>query len=128
VLDGLVTLFEYVWANAIPLHVYGVGNGDGPVSSVLSNEDRALLSLLLAGLSDEAIAMDRGLSVRTVQRKVHALLDVANVRTRMQLAWAAARLGWLADADVEPEYHPPVAAGGNGSAPRKERAPADLLP
>jgi DNA-binding CsgD family transcriptional regulator len=126
VLDALLTLFEYVWATAIPLHVHGVSDGDGRVSSGLSEEDRALLSLLLAGLSDEAIGMHRRLSVRTVQRQVHALMDVANVRTRMQLAWAAARRGWLADADVEPEDHSPVAAGGNGGAPRHERARADL--
>jgi DNA-binding CsgD family transcriptional regulator len=124
VLDGLLSLFEYVWATAIPLHVHGVSNGNG---SVLSEQDRGLLSLLLAGMSDEAIAMHRSLSVRTVQRKVHALMDLANVRTRMQLGWAAARRGWLADADVEPEYHSPVAAGENGGAPREERTPADLL-
>ena len=41
-------------------------------------------------MSDEAIAMHRRMSVRTVQRKVHALMDVANVQTRMQLAWEAA--------------------------------------
>lgn len=94
-LDALLTLFEYVWAAAIPLHVYGGSNGGAQGASVLSDEDRELLSLLLAGLSDEAIAMHRELSVRTVQRKVHALMDVVNVRTRMQLAWEAARRGWL---------------------------------
>ena len=59
-----------------------------------------MLSLLLAGLSDEAIALHRRMSVRTVQRKVHALMEVANVRTRMQLAWEAAHRRWLADGDA----------------------------
>jgi DNA-binding NarL/FixJ family response regulator len=54
-----------------------------------------LLSLLLAGLTDEAIATHFRISVRTVQRKVRALMEVANVRTRMQLAWEAARQDWL---------------------------------
>jgi DNA-binding CsgD family transcriptional regulator len=94
-LEALLTLFEYVWAAAIPLHVYGETNGGAPPATVVSDEGRELLSLLLAGLSDEAIAMHRDLSVRTVQRKVHALMDLANVRTRMQLAWEAARRGWL---------------------------------
>jgi sugar-specific transcriptional regulator TrmB/DNA-binding CsgD family transcriptional regulator len=94
-LEALLTLFEYVWAAAIPLHVYGESNGGAQAAAVLSDEGRELLSLLLAGLSDEAIAMHRDLSVRTVQRKVHALMDIANVRTRMQLAWEAARRGWL---------------------------------
>ena len=94
-LEALLTLFEYVWAAAIPLHVYDETNGGAPPATVVSDEGRELLSLLLAGLSDEAIAMHRDLSVRTVQRKVHALMDLANVRTRMQLAWEAARRGWL---------------------------------
>jgi DNA-binding CsgD family transcriptional regulator len=94
-LEALLTLFEYVWAAAIPLHVYGETNGGAPPATVVSDEGRELLSLLLAGLSDEAIAMHRDLSVRTVQRKEHALMDLANVRTRMQLAWEAARRGWL---------------------------------
>jgi DNA-binding CsgD family transcriptional regulator len=98
VLDAVLSLFEYVWATAIPLHLYH-GNGDSHTST-LSDEDRELLSLLLAGMSDEAIAMHRQLSVRTVQRKVHALMDVANVRTRMQLAWEAAHRRWLADGDA----------------------------
>jgi sugar-specific transcriptional regulator TrmB/DNA-binding CsgD family transcriptional regulator len=93
VLDALLTLFEYVWSTAIPLHVHADGNGETP--SDLSADDRELMSLLLAGLSDEAIAMNRGLSVRTVQRKVHALMELANVRTRMQLAWEAARREWV---------------------------------
>jgi DNA-binding CsgD family transcriptional regulator len=95
VLDALLTLFEYVWSTAIPLHVHDATGGDGETPSDLSADDRELMSLLLAGLSDEAIAMNRGLSVRTVQRKVHALMDLANVQTRMQLAWEAARREWV---------------------------------
>ena len=125
VLDALVTLFEYVWASAAPLHIPDEDNGGRQASSVLSDEDQELLSLLLAGLSDEAIAMHRGMSVRTVQRKVHALMDVAHVRTRMQLAWEAARQEWLLDADVEPEDHPPEASGENGDAPRREPTASD---
>lgn len=127
VLDSLIALFEYVWASAIPLHLHVAKNGGRPTASVLSDKDRGLLSLLLAGLSDEAIALHRRMSVRTVQRKVHALMEVANVRTRMQLAWEAARRGWLTDADVELEDHPPIATGENGDALRLEPAAADLL-
>jgi DNA-binding CsgD family transcriptional regulator len=93
VLDALLTLFEYVWTTAMPLHVANGPNGSSNGS--FSDDDRELLSLLLAGLSDEAIAMHRKMSVRTVQRKVRALMTVANVRTRMQLAWEAARHDWV---------------------------------
>jgi len=93
VLDGLLALFDYVWSSAITLDLVN-GRARHP-DSALSPEDRQLLSLLLAGLTDEAIAAHFGVSVRTVQRKVRALMEVANVRTRMQLAWEAARQDWL---------------------------------
>lgn len=95
VLDAMLALFEYVWASAVPLHVDNENSPAPRSPSVLSNDDRQLLSLLLAGLTDEAIAVHRGTSVRTVQRKVQALMSVAHVRTRMQLAWEAARQGWM---------------------------------
>lgn len=95
VLDALITLFDYVWATAMPLHVANGRPGNGSSNGSFSDDDRELLSLLLAGLSDEAIAMHRKMSVRTVQRKVRALMTVANVRTRMQLAWEAARHDWV---------------------------------
>jgi DNA-binding NarL/FixJ family response regulator len=103
-LDALLALFEYVWDRGVTLHMVGApaapGTAAGPDTAgasdaALSPEDRQLLSLLLAGLTDEAIAAHFRISVRTVQRKVHALMEVANVRTRMQLAWEAARQDWL---------------------------------
>jgi DNA-binding CsgD family transcriptional regulator len=95
VLDALLALFDYVWDRAVTLHMIGGGPAPGAADAALSPEDRQLLSLLLAGLTDEAIAAHFRISVRTVQRKVHALMEIANVRTRMQLAWEAARQDWL---------------------------------
>ncbi|WP_298322059.1 helix-turn-helix domain-containing protein [Haloactinopolyspora sp.] len=95
VLDALLELFEFVWAAAVPLHVDSEHTPPARNNSVLGDDDRRLLSLLLSGLTDEAIAAHRGTSVRTVQRRVHALMDLAHVRTRMQLAWEAARQGWV---------------------------------
>ena len=95
VLDAFLALFEYVWATAVPLHVDNANSPTPKESSFLSEDDRRLLSLLLAGLTDEAIASHQGTSVRTVQRRVHALMKAAYVRTCMQLAWEAARQGWL---------------------------------
>ena len=125
-LHAFLSLFEYVWAAAVPLHAHGVTNGRPAAEAHrLSDDDRELLSLLLAGLSDEAIAMHRGLSVRTVQRKVHALMDQANVRTRMQLAWEAARLDLL-ETEVQLEDHALVPADGNGDTPRLQARIAGL--
>jgi DNA-binding CsgD family transcriptional regulator len=118
VLDGLLALFEYVWDQAVTLPMLD-GYAAPAADTTLSPEDRQLLSLLLAGLTDEAIAAHFRISARTVQRKVHALMEVANVRTRMQLAWEAARQGWLSEpADV------PAAQAGHPGRLRPDLAPA----
>ena len=60
----------------------------------LDDLDAQILSLLLVGLNDQAIAYHLGTSLRTVQRRVRHLMDRAGARTRTQLGWKAARLGW----------------------------------
>jgi DNA-binding CsgD family transcriptional regulator len=95
VLDALIALFDHVWATSARLHVNNVNSPPPEADSPLSAEDRRLLSLLLSGLTDEAISAHFGVSVRTIQRKVHGLMEQVNVRTRMQLAWEAARQGWV---------------------------------
>jgi sugar-specific transcriptional regulator TrmB/DNA-binding CsgD family transcriptional regulator len=106
VLDGLLALFEHVWDSAVALHMVDAGLVSGAAAEALSTEDKQLLSLLLAGLTDEAIAAHFRISVRTVQRKVHALMEMANVRTRMQLAWEAARQDWLPGPAADPSPVP----------------------
>lgn len=54
-----------------------------------------LLSLLLAGLTDDAIAAQLAISRRTVQRRLRALIDTAGVRTRTELVWYASRQNWV---------------------------------
>lgn len=92
-LAALEALFEKVWRHAYPLELAGDGlaeqDGDGPTEL-----DRRILALLLAGLTDQAVATQLGLSLRTLQRRVRHLLDLAGVETRMQLGWHAARQGW----------------------------------
>ncbi|GAA4704413.1 hypothetical protein Prum_022630 [Phytohabitans rumicis] len=92
-LAALEALFEQVWRHAYPLELAGNGvverDGGGPTEL-----DRRILALLLAGLTDQAVATQLGLSLRTLQRRVRHLLDLAGVETRMQLGWHAARNGW----------------------------------
>ena len=66
----------------------------------IDDVDAQLLSLLLAGLNDKAVAYQLGTSLRTVQRRVSHLMDLARVETRMQLGWQAARLGWSPSSSV----------------------------
>jgi DNA-binding CsgD family transcriptional regulator len=93
VLDSFLELFDYVWGTAVGLQA-GEGHSPRP-GEQLAEADRQLLSLMLAGLTDEAIAAHFKVSVRTIERKARALMDTAQVRTRMQLAWKAARQHWL---------------------------------
>ncbi|CAL9670925.1 helix-turn-helix domain-containing protein [Streptomyces sp. enrichment culture] len=98
-LAALVALFERYWEDAVPLDVDDTGElsgTDGPTApDVLAATDRRLLSLLVAGVADKAIASQMQLSRRTVQRRVQGMMERANAATRMQLAWQAARRGWL---------------------------------
>lgn len=116
-LDALLALFEHVWDSAVALHMVDGGEVSGAAVGALSIEDKQLLSLLLAGLTDEAIAAHFRISVRTVQRKVHALMEMANVRTRMQLAWEAARQDWLPGPTAGPQSIPRPRSPGSGARP-----------
>lgn len=96
-LTALIALFDAYWSAASPLHLAGA---DGQVrvtarASPLGPDERELLSLLVAGVTDKAIATRLGVSLRTVQRRISELLALASAETRMQLAWQAAQRGWL---------------------------------
>lgn len=95
-LDGLITLFDSLWRDAVPLDN---GTADDqerrPHRPPLAEEDSRILGLLLAGQTDEAVARQLGLSLRTVQRRVQRLMSSARVTTRLQLGWYAHKQGWL---------------------------------
>jgi DNA-binding NarL/FixJ family response regulator len=63
------------------------------------NTKQKTLTLLVGGLTDHAVATRLGVSERTVQRHVRALMETAQCRTRMQLGRHAALTGLP---DVEP--------------------------
>lgn len=89
-LDALVALFESVWADAFDI----VPTDGSPADRVPDETDLRILALLLTGLTDQAVAGALRTSVRTVQRRVRALMDEAGVTTRLQLGAAAVRHGW----------------------------------
>ncbi|MER6977537.1 helix-turn-helix domain-containing protein [Streptomyces carpinensis] len=95
-LDALVAFFESLWNGASPLVLTEDGlAGETECDRTPPPEDLLLLSLLLTGLTDAAVAGQLGTSLRTVQRRIRDLIEFAGVQTRMQLAWEAARRGWL---------------------------------
>lgn len=93
-LDALVALFEALWAQSTPLRVDPQGEL-AEAEHRLSADDTALLSLLLTGLTDQAIALQLGLSLRTVQRRLQHLMEATGAATRVQLGWLASQQGWL---------------------------------
>jgi DNA-binding CsgD family transcriptional regulator len=89
-LAALLALFECYWADAVPLRLDGTAE-----SPALPETDRTILSMLVSGVTDKAIASQLGMSRRTVQRHIQRMMERAGAETRMQLAWQAARRGWL---------------------------------
>ena len=100
-LDALAALFESEWSNASDL-VLSAGAISEITPDAIDDVDAQILSLLLAGLNDQAVAYKLKTSLRTVQRRVRHLMDLARVETRMQLGWQAARLGWSDPAPQTP--------------------------
>jgi DNA-binding NarL/FixJ family response regulator len=64
--------------------------GEGP-----DHIDLRILSLLLAGLTDTSTARQLDLGLRTVQRRIKRLMEIADVSTRLQLGWHAYERGWI---------------------------------
>lgn len=112
-LESLVNLFEDVWHEALPIRAAGADPGlagadpgraghlpgariSGPGVPGPDAVDLEVLSLLLVGLTDASVAKQLGLGLRTVQRRVKRLMELAGVTTRLQLGWHAAEHGWTA--------------------------------
>jgi sugar-specific transcriptional regulator TrmB/DNA-binding CsgD family transcriptional regulator len=94
-LDALLSLFDLVWAQSNPMLPAGSGIAEADLEAI-DDVDRHVLALLLHGLTDQAIGGQLGMSLRTVQRRVHQLMERAGVATRFQLGHAAALRGWVA--------------------------------
>ncbi|MEU5725355.1 transcriptional regulator TrmB [Micromonospora sp. NPDC047738] len=98
-LTAMDALFEIVWRGAHPLDVSAFGeltteDAQGVDFPAPTGLDRRILALLLAGLTDQAVASQLDLSLRTLQRRLRYLMDLAGVQSRMQLGWYAARHNW----------------------------------
>lgn len=95
-LESLMGLFEAVWRDAVPLRLDAVGLPAEEHRGDPDGVDLQILSLLLAGLTDASVAKQLDLGLRTVQRRVKRLMEIAEVTTRLQLGWHAYELGWVA--------------------------------
>jgi biotin operon repressor len=87
-LNALRALFDAVWILATPIT-------SAVTTDLIDDGDRALLALLVAGLTDDAAGARLGMSRRTVARRVQRLMQVTGAHSRLQLGWWAREREWL---------------------------------
>lgn len=91
IVPSLAALYDYCWMTASePEDVPRSAD-----STVLTDQQHAVLRLLATGAKDNAIARSLGVSTRTVTRVVGELTTMLGAASRFQAGVRAARLGWL---------------------------------
>jgi DNA-binding CsgD family transcriptional regulator len=93
---ALLALFNGLWREAAPLGAVRRRTVAG-----LSSQDKAVLRLLGAGHTDEAVARQLGISVRSTRRIVAGLLVRLNARSRFQAGLLAASRAWVELDDLD---------------------------
>lgn len=68
-----------------------------------TDEERAVASLLVTGMTDEMAARRLGLSRRTFRRRLKALMDKLGARSRFQAGFMLAETGWATEPPQEQE-------------------------
>lgn len=86
-LKGLIALFDALWVAAHPIGAVD----DAPAD----NGQRPLLTMLAAGLKDDAIARQLGVNVRTARRHISGISRLLNATSRFQAGVAAHRRNWV---------------------------------
>ncbi|MGP9023144.1 helix-turn-helix transcriptional regulator [Streptomyces sp. BR1] len=86
----LLALFERVWGGAAPL-----GDDAAGARYVPNEQERALLTLLAHGHTDESAAIQLHISGRTARRIMASLNERLGARSRFEAGLRAARLGWI---------------------------------
>jgi DNA-binding CsgD family transcriptional regulator len=90
---ALAALFEQVWSAAIPLAADEAPAAAG--ASELRRIERQLLTLLAEGATDEVVARQLGVSLRTTRRHIAVLMTRLNAASRFQAGAQAAKKRWL---------------------------------
>lgn len=90
VVASLLTLFEQVWATAVPLGAAQSRDREG-----VTPLERELLNLLGQGHTDDSAAKRLGISERTCRRMMADLMERLGARSRFEAGLLAAREGWI---------------------------------
>lgn len=101
-LEALGELFENYWSAASPLtEATDCGTLPGKAAAGVerarqpTDEERTLLALFAAGVKDEAIARQLGISPRTLRRRIQDLFTELGATNRFGAGVAAARRDWI---------------------------------
>ena len=85
--EALQWQFDAIWDTAVPI-----------IASTYTESDprrQMLMSLLMTGSTDQAIASNLGINVRSVRRWIAELMDELGVSTRLQLGAAMVRAEYI---------------------------------
>jgi DNA-binding CsgD family transcriptional regulator len=88
IVAALTMWFESLWDRAAPMPELEAGR-------MIPDGRQFLLEQLMAGATDEVIARQLGIGLRTVRRRIAALMTELGVDTRFQAGVEAVRRGWL---------------------------------
>lgn len=94
IISILSGIFDQAWNAAIPL-----ASSREPCSPEddceLEEAERSLLKFLAVGMTDETVARQLGISLRTTRRHIAALMSHLAASSRFQAGAEAAKRGWL---------------------------------
>lgn len=97
-LDLLIAVFESYWERSLPISSVTQQQGVEEIAGenvAPSDDQRKLVTLLLAGLTEEAIASQLSVDARTVRRRINKMFDTLGAETRFQAGVQAAKRGWV---------------------------------
>ncbi|MGW5304075.1 helix-turn-helix domain-containing protein [Streptomyces griseoluteus] len=99
-LQALSELFDHYWATASPLASNSNSDALMPDSPLKrkrnpSDKEQNLLAMFAAGVKDEAIARQFGISSRTLRRRIQELYAELGTTNRFGAGVAAARRNWV---------------------------------
>jgi DNA-binding NarL/FixJ family response regulator len=75
--------------------------GEDDSYSELSQREKEVLQLAAKGLSNQAIADQLHLSIRTVQRHLNSIFNKLNVGSRTEAIFQSVKKGWLSFEDID---------------------------
>ena len=95
---AVANLIDRTWMLAAPygqMRDAALRKEAGGSSAPLDERDQAILQLLVSGASDQVIARQQGISVRTVERRVRYVMEHLGAATRFHAGAQAVRRGWV---------------------------------